>query len=141
MMDESSSSELVLSDVPVGTDLGSIEYEIDVESVRRHRLATHQSSYPTRDGAELAPVSLFAVDGLRLAASNYDVTGLVHTGQRTEVTEPPVVGSRVTVKGTLADVSERGDRTYLTIETVSRDDHGRVLARGRTAVPRYDAGS
>ena len=141
MMNENSGSGLALSDLPVGTDLGSIEYEIDGESVRRHRLATHQSSYPTQDGVELAPVSLLAVDGLRLAAAHYDVTGFIHTGQRIEVIEPPIVGSRVTVEGTLADVSEKGDRMYLTIETVSRDDRSRVLARGRTAVTRYDAGS
>lgn len=140
-MDDNSSSKLALRDVPVGTELGSIEYEVDEELVRRHSLATHQSAYPTRDGLESAPVSLLAADGLRLAESNYDVSGLVHTGQRIEIIEPPIVGSHVTVTGKLIDTFENGGREYLTIESVSRDDSGRSLARGRTVVTRFDAGA
>ena len=133
------SSKLALHKVPVGTALGSIQYEVDSDFVRRHRLATHQSSYPSRDRLELAPVSLLAADGLRLAESNYDVSGLVHTGQLLEIVEPPVVGSRVTVSGKLIDRIEKRGRQYLTIETISRDDRGRPLARGRTVVTRYEA--
>ena len=133
------SSKIALQEVPVATELGSIEYEVDSDFVRRHRLATHQSSYPNRDRLELAPVSLLAADGLRLAESNCDVSGLVHTGQLLEILDPPVVGARVTVSGRLIDSFEKGGRQYLTIETISRDDRGRPLARGRTVVTRYEA--
>jgi len=141
MMDESSSALPALQDVPVGTELGSVEYVVDGESVLRHRLATHQPAYPIRDGVELAPVSFLAADGLRLTAATVDVSGLVDAGQRVEVIEPAIVGSRVTVEGKLVDVTERRGRVFLTIETVSRDDRGRLLAIGRTVVTRFETGS
>ncbi len=121
-------------EVPVGTDLGSIEYEVDEGMVRRHMQATHQSPYPERDGHQLAPVSLLASDGLLLVEPNYDLSEAVHAGQRLEVVNPPIVGSRVTVKGTLAEKFEKGGRHYLTVETVSEEDQGRLLARARTVV-------
>ena len=140
-MDESLSALPALRDVPVGTELGSIEYEVDEESVRRHRMATHQPAYPIRDDVELAPASFLASDGLRLTAATVDVSGLVDAGQRVEMIEPAIVGSRVTVEGKLSDVTERKGRTFLTIETISRDDRGRVLARGRTVVTRFETES
>ncbi len=121
-------------EIPVGTDLGSIEYEVNDEVVRRHVQATRQSPYPKHGGQPLAPVSLLASDGLRLVGPSYDLSEAVHAGQRLEVISPPIVGSHVAVKGKLAEKFEKGGRRYLVIETVSKDDQGRLLARGRTVV-------
>lgn len=140
-MDESSSELPPLHDVPVGTELASVEYAIDEESVRRHLTATHQSAYPTRDGVRLAPVSMLANDGGRLVAMNYDLSGFVDAGLQVEIIEPPIVGSLVTVEGKLSDVTDKRGRTFVTIETISRDDSGRLLARGRTVVTRFETGA
>jgi hypothetical protein len=121
-------------EVPVGTDLGSIEYEVGEKMVRRHVQATHQPPYPAQGGHQLGPVSILSSDGLRLVEPSYDLSEAVHAGQRLEVINPPIVGSHVTVTGKLAEKFEKAGRHYLIIETVSEDDQGRLLAHGRTVV-------
>lgn len=131
---DESGAKPAFHEVPVGTDLGSIEYEVNDELVHRHVQATRQSPYPKHGGQPLAPVSLLSSDGLRLVERSYDLSEAVHAGQRLGVINPPIVGSHVTVKGKLAEKFEKGGRHYLVIETVSKDDQGRLLARGRTVV-------
>ncbi len=87
---------------------------------------------PSQGGLQLAPVSILASDGIRLAQARYDISESVHAGQRLEVVNPPIVGSQVTVRGRMVDKFEKGGRQYTVIETVSEDDRGRLLARGRT---------
>src|SRR3990170_5283831 len=131
-------AKLAFQDIPLGADLGSAEYEVSETLVRRHLQATHQSGYPDEGRQQLAPVSLLASDGIRLAEARYDISESVHAGQRLEVVNPPIVGSRVTVRGRLVEKFEKGGRQYTVIETVSEDDRGRLLARGRmVGVVRY----
>ena len=125
-------AKLAFRDVPLGAGLGSVQYEVSEGLVRRHLQATHQSAYPAQGGLRLAPVSILASDGIRLAQARYDISESVHAGQRLEVVNPPIVGSRVTVRGRMVDKFEKGGRQYTVIETVSEDDRGRLLARGRT---------
>ncbi len=138
MSDERPEAKLAFHEVPLGTDMGSVTYELSESRVRRHREATHQSSYPAQGGQELAPVSILASDGIRLAEERYDISESVHAGQRLEIVSPPIVGSRVTVRGRLVDKFEKGGRQFVVIDTVSQDDGGRLLARGRmVGVARY----
>ena len=131
-------AQLAFHSLPVGTDLGSIEYSVTEELVARHLQATHQSSYPPSGGERLAPVSILAGDGIRLAEAGFDISESVHAGQRLEVVNAPIVGSRVTVRGRVVDKFEKGGRQYVVIDTVAEDDRGRLLARGRTVgVARY----
>jgi hypothetical protein len=125
-------------DLPVGTDLGSIEYALSEERVDRHLRATHQTPYPAQDGERLAPVSMLASDGIWLAEARFDISESVHAGQLMEVVNIPIVGTRVRVSGKVTDKFEKGGRQYVVIDVVSEDDRGRVLARGRmTGVARY----
>ena len=125
-------------DLPVGTDMGSIEYTISEERVARHLRATHQTPYPESGGERLAPVSILASDGIWLAESQFDISESVHAGQRLEILNVPMVGSRVKVSGRVADKFEKGGRQFVVMDVVSEDDRGRVLARGRmTGVARY----
>jgi hypothetical protein len=125
-------------DLPVGTDMGSIEYTLTEERVRRHLQATHQTPYPERDGERLAPVSMLASDGIWLAEARFDISESVHAGQLLEIVNIPIVGTRVKVSGTVVDKFEKGGRQFVVIDVVSEDDRGRVLARGRTTgVARY----
>lgn len=125
-------------ELPIGTDMGSIEYTLSAQRVERHLRATHQTPYPEIDGEKLAPVSILAGDGIRLAESRFDISESVHAGQRLEVINIPIVGSRVKVSGKVVDKFEKGGRQFVVMDTVSEDDRGRVLARGRmTGVARY----
>ncbi len=118
-------------DVDVGTDFGGFEYTLSEELVRRHLEATRQEPYPSGDGERFAPVSLLASDGIRLAETQFDIAESVHAGQRLDVVNLPIVGTTVTVSGRLVEKFERKGRYYSVVETVSRDDRGRVLVRGR----------
>ena len=125
-------------ELPVGTDMGSIEYTISEERVARHLRATHQTPYPESGGEKLAPVSILASDGIWLAESQFDISESVHAGQRLEILNIPIVGSRVKVSGKVVDKFEKGGRQFVVMDVLSEDDRGRVLARGRmTGVARY----
>lgn len=131
-------AKLAFRDVPLGAGLGSVQYEVSEGLVRRHLQATHQSAYPAQGGLRLAPVSILASDGIRLAEASFDISESVHAGQRLEVVNLPIVGSRITVAGSVTEKFEKGGRQYVVIDVTSRDDGGRLLARGRmVGVARY----
>ena len=131
-------AQVAFHEIPLGADLGSVTYELSENLARRHVQATHQSPYPAQDGQQLAPVSMLAGDGIRLVQARYDIAESVHAGQRLEIVNLPIVGSRVTVRGRLVDKFEKRGRQYVVVETVSEDDRGRLLARGRmVGVARY----
>jgi hypothetical protein len=125
-------------ELPVGTDMGSIEYVLSEERVDRHLRATHQTPYPESGGERLAPVSILASDGIRLAESRFDIGESVHAGQRLEIVNIPIVGSTVRVSGKVVEKFEKGGRQFVVMDVLSEDGRGRVLARGRmTGVARY----
>jgi hypothetical protein len=141
-MTESESSRqkahVAFHELPVGTDLGSVQYELSEDLVRRHLQATGQTEYPSGDGERFAPVSILASDGIRLAEERFDIGESVHAGQRLEVVNLPIVGTQVTVKGRVSDKFEKGGRQFVVMELTSEDDRGRLLARGvMTGVARY----
>ena len=128
-------------DLPVGADLGAIEYVLTPQMAERHLRATHQTEYPTIGGQRYAPVSILASDGIRLVEASVDIGESVHAGQGMEIFAPPLVGSRIRVRGRVVDKFEKGGRQFVVIDTVSEDDQGRLLARGRmTGVARYRPG-
>jgi len=135
---ERQKADQAFHELPVGTDMGSIEYTVSDQRVERHLRATHQPPYPERGGERLAPVSMLASDGIWLAEAQFDIGESVHAGQLLEVLNIPSVGSRVKVSGKVVDKFEKGGRQFVVIDVISEDDRGRVLARGRTTgVARY----
>ena len=131
-------ADLAFHELPVGVDLGSIEYELSERLVDRHLKATHQTPHPPAGGERYAPVSILASDGIRLAEERFDIGESVHAGQRLEIVNLPIVGTKVTVAGRVEDKFEKGGRLFVVMELTSTDDRGRLLARGRmTGVARY----
>jgi hypothetical protein len=131
-------ADLAFHELPIGVDLGSIEYELSGRLVGRHLKATHQTPYPSAGGEQYAPVSILASDGIRLAEERFDIGESVHAGQRLEIVNLPIVGTKVTVAGRVEDKFEKGGRLFVVMELTSTDDRGRLLARGRmTGVARY----
>ena len=51
---------LAFHELPVGTDLGAVEYELSEKLVRRHLSATHQEPYPASGNVFYAPASILA---------------------------------------------------------------------------------
>ena len=136
--DERQRADQAFHELPVGTEIGSIEYSLSEDRVERHLRATHQSPYPESGGERLAPVSILASDGIWLAESQFDIGESVHAGQRLEIVNLPIVGTKVTVAGRVEDKFEKGGRLFVVMELTSTDDRGRMLARGRmTGVARY----
>ena len=131
-------ADLAFHELPVGIDLGSVEYELSERVVERHLKATHQTPIPESGGDRYAPVSILASDGIRLAEERFDIGESVHAGQRLEIVNLPIVGTKVTVAGRVEDKFEKGGRLFVVMELTSTDDRGRLLARGRmTGVARY----
>ena len=138
MADDRTRADVAFHSLPAGTDLGSVTYELSEELARRHLHATHQAEYPPQGGQRFAPVSILASDGIRLVQARFDIGESVHAGQRLEVVNLPIVGSRMTVRGRVTDKFEKGGRQFVVVETTSEDDRGRLLARGRmVGVARY----
>lgn len=131
-------ADVAFHELPVGIDLGSVEYELSQQVVDRHLRATHQTPYPASGGERYAPVSILASDGIRLAEERFDIGESVHAGQRLEIVNLPIIGTKVTVAGRVEDKFEKGGRLFVVMELTSTDDRGRLLARGRmTGVARY----
>ncbi len=131
-------ADVAFHELPIGVDLGSIEYELSERLVDRHLKATHQTRYPSAGGERYAPVSILASDGIRLAEERFDIGESVHASQRLEIVNLPIVGTKVTVAGRVEDKFEKGGRLFVVMELTSTDDRGRLLARGRmTGVARY----
>ena len=131
-------ADVAFHELPIGVDLGSIEYDLSERLVDRHLKATHQTAYPSAAGEQYAPVSILASDGIRLAEERFDIGESVHAGQRLEIVNLPIVGTKVTVAGRVEDKFEKGGRLFVVMELTSTDDRGRLLARGRmTGVARY----
>ena len=136
--DKANREKVPFHEMEIGMVLEGYEYELTEAMVDRHLRATHQAEYPPQDGERLAPVSILTADGIRLVETKYDISQSVHAGQRLEVVNLPIVGTTITVRGTLADKFEKKGRQYVVLETTSEDDRGRLLARGRmTGVVRY----
>jgi hypothetical protein len=139
--DHRTRADQAFHELPVGADLGSVEYELTERLVDRHLRATHQTPYPQSGDERYAPASILASDGIRLAQERFDIGESVHAGQRLEVVNLPVVGTRVTVAGRVTDKFEKGGRLFVVMDLTSTDERGRLLARGRmTGVARYRPG-
>lgn len=131
-------ADVAFHELPVGIDLGSVEYEMSERLVERHLRATHQTPYPASGGERYAPVSILASDGIRLAEERFDIGESVHAGQQLEIVNLPIIGTKVTVAGRVEDKFEKGGRLFVVMGLTSTDDRSRLLARGRmTGVARY----
>jgi len=136
--DQRTRADQAFHELPIGADLGSVEYELTERLVDRHLRATHQTPYPQSGDERYASASILASDGIRLAEERFDIGESVHAGQRLEVVNLPVVGTRVTVAGRVAAKFEKGGRLFVVMDLTSTDERGRLLARGRmTGVARY----
>ncbi len=121
-MDESESEFKVWETIPVGDDLGTLDYVLTEQMVSDYRRVVDNphAAYPTV--AARHPANLF----YRKYAA---VMRVPNMGHDSEYFNPPVVGKRITISGRIADKYIRRGNAYLIVEATAVDEDGRLIER------------
>ena len=123
-MSESSSEFKVWESIPVGDDLGTLDYVLTEKMVADYRRVVDNphAAYPTV--AARHPANLF----YRKYASTMRVPNMGHDS---EYFNPPVVGKRITIRGRIADKYIRRGNAYIIVEATATDEDGRLIERSK----------
>ncbi len=109
-------------EIPVGDDLGSLDYVLTEEMVSDYRRVVDNphAAYPTVAGRH--PANLF----YRKYAA---VMRVPNMGQDSEYFNPPVAGKRITITGRIKDKYIRRGNAYIIVEATATDEDGRLIER------------
>ena len=123
-MSEEAEISKVWESIPVGDDLGSLDYVLTHQMVADYRRVVDNphAAYPTV--AARHPANLF----YRKYAA---VMRVPNMGHDSEYFNPPVAGKRITITGRVADKYIRRGNTYLIVEATAVDEDGRLIERSR----------
>ena len=108
--------------IPVGDDLGTLDYVLTEQMVADYRRVVDNpnAAYPTV--AARHPANLF----YRKYASIMRVPNM---GQDSEYFTPPVAGKRITISGRIKDKYIRRGNAYIIVEATAVDEDGRLIER------------
>ncbi len=114
----------VWESIPVGDDLGSLDYVLTSQMVADYRRVVDNphAAYPTV--AARHPANLF----YRKYAA---VMRVPNMGHDSEYFNPPVAGKRITITGRIADKYLRRGNAYIIVEATAVDEDGRLIERSR----------
>lgn len=114
----------VWNSIPVGDDLGTMEYVLTEQMLADYRRVVDnpQAAYPTVGARH--PANLFY-------RKYRAVMRVPNTGQDSRYFNPPVAGKRIVVSAHVADKYIRRDKTYLIIEAKAVDEDGRLIEISR----------
>lgn len=123
-MSDNESEFKVWESIPVGDDLGTLDYVLTEQMVSDYRRVVDNphAAYPTV--AARHPANLF----YRKYAS---VMRVPNMGHDSEYFNPPVAGKRITITGRVADKYIRRGHAYLIVEATAVDEDGRLIERSR----------
>lgn len=123
-MSDSNTEHAVWDSIPIGDDLGSLDYVLTQQMVDDYRRVVDNphAAYPTV--AARHPANLF----YRKYAS---VMRVPNMGHDSEYFNPPIPGKRITIHGRIADKYIRRGKTYLVVEATAIDEDGRRIERSR----------
>jgi hypothetical protein len=110
--------------IPVGEDLGSLDYVMTAEMIADYRRVVDNpcAAYPTV--AARHPANLF----YRKYKSQMRVPNM---GQDSEYHNPPIAGKRITISARIVGKYIRRERPYLVIEATAVDEDGRLIEVSR----------
>ncbi len=110
--------------IPVGDDLGSLDYVLTQQMVDDYRRVVDNphAAYPTV--AARHPANMF----YRKYAA---VMRVPNMGHDSEYFNPPVAGKRITITGRVADKYLRRGNAYLIVEATAVDEDGRLIEKSR----------
>ena len=123
-MSEEAAISKVWESIPVGDDLGTLDYVLTAQMVADYRRVVDNpyAAYPTV--AARHPANLF----YRKYAA---VMRVPNMGHDSEYYNPPVAGKRITISGRIADKYIRRGNTYLIVEATAVDEDGRLIEKSR----------
>jgi hypothetical protein len=114
----------VWESIPVGDELGSLDYVMTAEMIADYRRVTDNplAAYPTIAGRHPA----------RLFYRKYkEVMRVPNSGHDSEYFNPPIAGKRITISGRIVDKYIRREKPYLIIEATAIDEDGRLIEVSR----------
>lgn len=119
-----------MAEVYVGKDLGGHDYEVTEERIARYRAGTRDRE--AYDG--IAPAMLFHSECFTFLADWYlpNIVGNLHAKQEWEFFREMRAGGRVRTRAFVAERYRKRNRDYVVCETLTVDDQGALLNRGRT---------
>ena len=123
-MSEAESEYKVWESIPVGDDLGTLDYVLTDQMVADYRRVVDNphAAYPTV--AARHPANLF----YRKYAA---VMRVPNMGHDSEYFKPPVAGKRITISGRIADKYIRRGNAYIVVEATAVDEDGRLIERSK----------
>jgi len=123
-MSEAESEYKVWESIPVGDDLGTLDYVLTDQMVADYRRVVDNphAAYPTV--AARHPANLF----YRKYAA---VMRVPNMGHDSEYFNPPVAGKRITISGRIADKYIRRGNAYIVVEATAVDEDGRLIERSK----------
>jgi hypothetical protein len=123
-MSDAESEFKVWESIPVGDDLGTLDYVLSDQMVSDYRRVVDNphAAYPTV--AARHPANLF----YRKYASIMRVPNMGHDS---EYFNPPVAGKRITIHGRIADKYIRRGNAYIIVEATATDEDGRLIERSK----------
>ena len=110
--------------IPVGDDLGSLDYVLTAQMIADYRRVVDNpdAAYPTV--AARHPANLF----YRKYAA---VMRVPNMGHDSEYYNPPVADKRITISGRIADKYIRRGNAYIVVEATAVDEDGRLIEKSR----------
>ena len=123
-MSEEATISKVWESIPVGDDLGTLDYVLTAQMVADYRRVVDNphAAYPTV--AARHPANLF----YRKYAA---VMRVPNMGHDSEYHNPPVAGKRITISGRIADKYIRRGNAYIIVEATATDEDGRLIERSK----------
>ncbi len=123
-MNETSQDNSVWESIPVGDDLGVMDYVMTEKMIADYRevVGNPTAAYPTV--AARHPANLFY-------RKYRSVMRVPNTGHDSQFFNPPIAGKRIFVKAHVADKYIRREKTYLIIEATATDEDGRLIEISR----------
>jgi hypothetical protein len=123
-MSVSGQENKVWESIPVGDDLGTMDYLLTAQMVADYRRVVDNptAAYPTV--AARHPANLFY-------RKYKSVMRVPNMGHDSEYYNPPIAGKRIFVKAHVADKYIRREKTFLVIEATATDEDGRLIEKSR----------
>ena len=117
-------SNEVWESIPVGGDLGTMDYVMTEQMIADYRRVVDNptAAYPTV--AARHPANLFY-------RKYRSVMRVPNTGHDSQYFNPPIAGKRIFVKAHVADKYIRREKHYLIIEATATDEDGRLIEISR----------
>jgi hypothetical protein len=123
-VNEAEQSNRVWDSIPIGDDLGSLDYVMTAEMIADYRRVVDNphAAYPTV--AARHPANLFY-------RKYKAVMRVPNMGHDSEFHNPPLAGKRITISGRVFDKYIRRGNPYLVIEARAVDEDGRLIEISR----------